>query len=121
MRKTELRRRQWIGQGKPRKALAKVNRERASKRKVRYSTLIKAYRKGETRKIVAARAGGICEYVGPVTGHRCEQTEFLEHHHKRYPKVPGGERPEDMQVLCRTHHQYVESLEHPTRRWRFAS
>lgn len=50
-------------------------------------------------------------------GHRCEfrfgrddccgETEGLQVHHKRYGTF-GFERPDDLQVLCRRHHRFMD-------------
>lgn len=111
-RRNPLARKTWLDRGRGPRA---VNPDRQRKRRTRRQQLHQAYRRSETYRIVAARAGGRCEYVQPQSGRRCAETELLEHHHKHYLRFGGDELPEDMLVLCKTHHHYVEGRDHSHR------
>lgn len=107
---------------KPRKPIRKVNPEAEARRKAQRRKKHAAYRRSETFKVVQERAAGQCEFAIVVSAGkfantvRCDETQGLEHHHKRYGRQFGGnERPEDMLVLCKQHHAFYES-QHPTRR-----
>jgi hypothetical protein len=84
------------------------NTERRKRKRTEYDEKLRKYRRSATYRAVKARAGGQCEWTAPHSGRRCEQTEFLEHHHKRYLRFGGDELPNDVIVLCRTHHQYED-------------
>lgn len=83
-----------------------------------------AYRRSETYRIVADRAGGQCEHVHhpfphePEVAFRCTETEDLEHHHLRYNKwrYGGNELPSDLVVLCKWHHRALHPNKRPGRR-----
>lgn len=102
---------------KPRKAMPKANPERQRKAAKRYAIKLAKYRASETYRVVEARAAGQCEaewdafYIANgYIKERCTATEGLEHHHKTYARFGGRELPEDIDVLCKVHHEYVESL-----------
>ena len=105
------------------KAIRKVNPERKAKRRIGYRAGMAAYNKSETKKIVAKRAGGRCEFVLRVTHYdgalvehfRCTALSGLQDHHKTYARFGKGyERPEDILRVCTAHHAFLES-QHPTR------
>lgn len=126
-----LRRRTPLQPGKPPKRTAmlrstkpipKSNPARQARHDAEYRRKLAAYRRSETYKIVAERAGGRCEYTWEHVGWtgdrtmRCPATDKLHHHHRRYGRQFGGnERPEDMLVVCEFCHALLESA-HPTRR-----
>jgi hypothetical protein len=61
------------------------------------------------KREVWARDGGRCAYVSPQ-GRRCEESAFLEFHHRR-PYVKRGEATVDNIALrCRRHNQYEADL-----------
>lgn len=116
---------------KPKKPIRAVNPEAEARRKKSYAKKLGGYKRSETFKVVQERAAGQCEFE--ITMHvrpwylgtgsatvaekvRCPETEGLQHHHKRYGKQFGGnERPEDIIVVCKAHHDWLES-QHPTRK-----
>lgn len=104
------------------KPIKKQNLERVAKRKESYRKKLAAYRKSETYKVVQQRAAGRCEftvtYKTPGTEQivRCDETTGLQHHHLSYRRMGGKEIPEDIQVLCKQHHAWIESTQHPTRK-----
>lgn len=71
------------------------------------------------------RANHRCEYVecwgfpfvevGTRRYLRCETTTGLQVHHKTYARFGGEELPDDLQVLCKIHHEEIEMRDHPTR------
>jgi hypothetical protein len=103
------------------KPIKKQNPERAAKRKASYRKKLAAYRKSETYKVVQQRAAGRCEFTlmytveGWSSRGRCDETKGLQHHHKTYARFGGDELPEDIEVLCKTHHEWIEG-QHATRR-----
>lgn len=79
------------------------------------------------RKEALERAGGECEHewllIDPLKRirphlHRCDETQGLQVHHKTNARFGGDELLEDLQVLCKTHHELVEMRDHPTRHQR---
>lgn len=117
----------WLSDG-PRKPLKKSGQTKAKKvarQKAFYSSA--AWK--QLRGIVLDVAGQQCEYryirrfvVGGVwitwDHGRCEATGGLQVHHKTNVRFGGDERPEDLQVLCKRHHELVEYRDHPTRKRR---
>jgi hypothetical protein len=65
----------------------------------------------QRRQAALGRADGRCEHTppvgsrdgSPVHGPRCDATQGLQVHHRTYARV-GNEEPEDLAVLCETHH-----------------
>lgn len=88
-------------------ALAKLGAARRTKTQASRQRQRGRYKHSATYREVERRAGGRCEYTDGVQ--RCEMTEGLEHHHKRYTKVRAHELPADMLVLCKRHHDLIES------------
>jgi 5-methylcytosine-specific restriction endonuclease McrA len=88
--------------------------KRVKKQKAFYSSA--AWKK--LRKEALERAGHCCEQklLGQL-GYdmRCEETMGLQVHHKTYARFGGKELPEDLQVLCKRHHEWTEIIDHPTR------
>jgi hypothetical protein len=69
-----------------------------------------AQRKGryipqETKRIVFARAGGRCEFVGS-DGHRCASTYQLEVDHLQCWSQGGGNEADNLSLKCRSHNSY---------------
>lgn len=77
------------------------------------------------RVAALARAGHRCEYLtkvevnGRLFEYRCMQKDHLQVHHKTNIRFGGDEIPEDLQVLCAPHHNYVERTQFPHRVHRF--
>jgi hypothetical protein len=91
----------WIGEGKPKKPLPRVNVARAEKRATGYRAGLAAYRKSEAYRVVEARAGGRCERVRD--GVRCtesrENGDKMTHNHTSYQRFGGRELPSDVELL----------------------
>lgn len=124
------------------KPLRSVNPEREAKRRKRHKKAHAAYRASGCFKVVERRAAGQCEgslLWEPVTiagnagvvivdirdslewmafAHyvRCVNAGGLSHHHRTYARSGGNENPDDMCVLCKRCHEYVERRHHPTRK-----
>lgn len=109
--------------------------KRVAKQKAFYSST--AWKK--LRKEALERAGHFCqfqEYNRPtcvtaasflgayeemnntIVIRLCQAREGLQVHHKTNARFGGKERPEDLQVLCKYHHELVEMRDHPTRHQR---
>jgi hypothetical protein len=58
-----------------------------------------------TRRIVVARDGWGCSYVGP-DGRRCECRDFLEFDHRRPKGMGGTGEAANVRLLCRAHNQF---------------
>ena len=103
-----------------------MNPARQAKRRKSYAQKLAAYHRSETAKIVAQRAGGQCErfiqesglylqnevdgkvVIVPV-GYRCLATLGLSHNHKTYARFGRKELPDDVEVLCKFHHDAYEA------------
>lgn len=116
--------RKWLSDG-PRKPLKKVNPERQTERRKLTAKFHKTPAFIAAGETAMKRAGGQCEYrfdmhsifgVVPLLG-RCEAIEGLERHCKSYPKTRPIEA-KDISILCSPHHQFVEMVDHPTRKRR---
>lgn len=59
----------------------------------------------ETRRRVFARALHRCEYLAP-DGKRCAQTYGLELDHREPRAQGGGDEPDNLRVLCRSHNGF---------------
>lgn len=46
---------------------------------------------------------------------RCPETDHLHVHHKTNVRFGGDERPEDLVVYCKAHHELVEARDFPYR------
>lgn len=103
--------------------IKKRNPERQAKAMKRSAKKHRLYMASGCRAIVDARADGMCEFRQPVQVFdqlsavpvliyqvRCTMTEGLQHHHRTYARYGGDELPEDVVVLCKPHHDFVESL-----------
>lgn len=118
-----LARRTPLRNGKPLKRTVKIrksNPARQARHDAEYRRKLAAYRASPAYRFVARRAEGQCEFLLPdgllrPGAVRCPVTDGLQHHHRTYVRLGGGERPEDIQVLCQFHHALAESA-HPTRR-----
>lgn len=78
----------------------------------------------QIRKEALERAGHQCEYnfIDLYSGNEfwCADRERLHVHHKTNVRFGGNERPEDLQVLCRYHHDLVEARDFPYRQRKWA-
>jgi hypothetical protein len=63
------------------------------------------YLSQETKRIVFARAGGCCEFVGSE-GHRCTSTFQLEIDHLEPWSQGGSNRAENLSLKCKSHNFY---------------
>jgi hypothetical protein len=98
--------------GKP---LPKVNPRQERKRKARYTKLLAAGKHRPGYQQAMERSRGRCEFrflAFPFA--RCPETDGLEAHHLSYRRL-GNENAADFQILCKRHHEIVES-EFPSRR-----
>jgi 5-methylcytosine-specific restriction endonuclease McrA len=108
--------------------LRKVNPEAKAKRVKKQKAFYSSAAWKKLRKDALERAGDQCEYVHsirevlfvenilqrPWEG-RCVERTGLQVHHKTNARFGGKERLEDLQVLCKDHHELVEMRDHPTR------
>ena len=94
----------------------KRNAKRADKRAADY----RKYLAGPVWRVKRAeameRAGHRCEVVERVDRYafvgglqRCGVTEGLETHHLRYPRELGTESLDTLLVVCKAHHDHLES------------
>jgi hypothetical protein len=108
---------------KPTTKIRAVNPEREAKRRKEYAKKLAAYKRSDTYKVVQRRAAGQCEFEIAVIRRlcfegeelgmgkykaRCPETERLQHHHLDYHRFGGNELPEDIQVLCKAHHEWMD-------------
>ena len=63
--------------------------------------------KPSLRNAVFRQAHGQCEYQDVKTGRRCDSTKFLEVDHIWPRALGGGNEPENLRALCRTHNQLM--------------
>lgn len=121
MRRTPLKRGTSQLKRSPLKKSGQTKRKKIARQKAFYSSALwKA-----TRKLALVRAGNRCEHTEWYSGDayhqvpallmRCTVTTNLQVHHKTNAHFGGDERPEDLQVLCKTHHDLVELRDHPHR------
>lgn len=105
-------RKAWLKHGT--KPIPTRNEARIAKRKKAYSSFLKSAVWKRIRKAALERAGNQCEYtnIGVFTGRpwRCGATLTLTVDHKTYARFGGRERPRDLQVLCRFHHNRKSAL-----------
>ena len=59
----------------------------------------------EVERLVWERDGGRCAFIG-VTGHRCEERNFLEFHHVKPWAASGPPTVENISLRCRAHNRY---------------
>lgn len=64
----------------------------------------------EVRRVVWKRDEGRCAYIGPGE-RRCEQTGWLEFHHRKAFAKGGLSIPDNLELRCRAHNQYEAVLE----------
>ena len=69
----------------------------------------------EVRRQAMERAGNRCEDQIDRTGQRCVETEQLQLHHLKYPRVRPLEL-RDVAILCRRCHEYAEAMK--PHKWR---
>jgi hypothetical protein len=125
-RKTRLTAKQPMKRGT--KRLPKVNVRQEAKRKAKYRAFLASKEWKVLRRLALERAGNQCEEEmddsGPCSwapglteqsSCRCEETRGLQVHHETYARFGGGERLDDLVVLCKRHHEERE-MQHPTRR-----
>lgn len=100
-----------------------VNKARQAKRRAEYAGYLKSPQWKALRAEAMERAGNRCEHrddmaVNSVFGTvpslfslriRCRETDRLQVHHTRYPRVLGTESIDTLQVLCARHHDLAES------------
>jgi hypothetical protein len=60
------------------------------------------------KRLVKARSGNRCEFVG--TGGRCTETAGLEFHHEDRFSDGGEATVENIELRCRAHNRYEETL-----------
>jgi hypothetical protein len=56
-----------------------------------------------TKRHLRRRAGGQCEWTSLQTGKRCTERRHLEVDHLTPVAMGGGNEPENLQLVCRTH------------------
>lgn len=113
--------------------MKRENAERQAKRRAEYTAFMQSPEWRAIRRAAIARAGRRCEHldvrrapgleradVAPAVATRCEATTGLTVHHLTYARFGGGELPEDLQVLCRAHHDAVHAAGGRARRWQRA-
>ena len=65
------------------------------------------------RRVVSDRDGNQCSFVD-AEGRRCKERQSLQFHH-REPYARGGDHsPENIQMMCPTHNQYLADCEYAT-------
>jgi hypothetical protein len=57
----------------------------------------------KTKRFVRIRDNGICQYKDPVTGKLCGSRYFLEIDHIQAVALGGGNEPDNLRLLCRSH------------------
>jgi hypothetical protein len=57
----------------------------------------------KTKRFVRIRDKGICQYKNPRDGKRCGSRYFLELDHIRAVALGGGNGPDNLRLLCRSH------------------
>ena len=70
------------------------------------SLMIKPERKAvrlSVRRMIMQKSQRCCEYRDPETGRKCMSTYQLQIDHRVPVAVDGGNHPENLRVLCRTH------------------
>lgn len=101
-------------------SIKKRNANRRARREAAYRAFMLSPEWKAIRADAIARAGQRCEHVEPVPGAvrgalvmpvmRCPATTQLQVHHKTYARFGGRELPDDLQVLCKAHHDRVEAM-----------
>jgi 5-methylcytosine-specific restriction endonuclease McrA len=56
-----------------------------------------------TRRRLMEKAGGCCEFVDPISGHRCNGVYQLQVDHRIPIALGGSDNISNLRVLCRTH------------------
>lgn len=56
-----------------------------------------------TQRYILNKAKRCCEYISPMTGEKCQSQYQLQLDHKIPLARGGGNHPENLRVLCRTH------------------
>lgn len=116
-RRTPLQRTKWEYTRKPMKKRGETKR----KKEKRYGEYMRSPAWKKIRLEAIARAGRQCEYAVQVTTPygqhevRCPNWHRLTVHHLTYARFGGNEQPEDLQVLCVTHHREIEKTKHSHR------
>lgn len=103
---------------KPRGKPLGHNPRRKKERRARYAKYMQSAEWKAIRMAAIERAGRQCEYTkmdGNSEIVRCPVRNRLTVHHRTYARFGGSELPEDLQVLCKPHHEEVEVMNHPTR------
>lgn len=125
MKKSPLpRRRSYITRSPlPRGGIRRSNPARKAKKAARYKAFLSSAVWKRIRKAALERAGHQCEgeqeYMACnnhgigicMTSARCWETEKLTVHHKTYARFGGKELPEDLEVRCKSCHDYHHALE----------
>jgi hypothetical protein len=86
---------------RPRKTLAQTDTTPSSSRHV----------PAAVRRIVYAKAGGRCQFVGS-NGRRCGSPHAVEFHHLVPWAHRGGRGPGNIHLLCRTHNAYLAAKDY---------
>jgi hypothetical protein len=84
----------------------------ASEAPRKIKTSLRAFIPTATQKYISHKARHCCEYVSPETGRRCGTRYQLQIDHRIPLAKGGGNNPENLRLLCRTHN-LAEA-----RRWR---
>ncbi len=112
------------------KPIPKKNVKALKNKRARYDEFMRSPEWKALRVECMERAENRCEYMCkqdayplrislPLT--RCPMTTTLTAHHLRYTRFGGKELPSDLQCLCKSHHDYVESLKPGNPLWKRAS
>ena len=66
-----------------------------------------AYAHRATRLQLYLRENGQCDFIDPMTGHRCEERALLERDHIHPRALGGDDSLANGRMLCRAHNQYM--------------
>lgn len=107
----------------PRGGIRRSNPARKAKKAARYKAFLSSAVWKRLRREALARAGHRCEALRPATYScalgggslavvaRCPEIEKLTVHHKTYRRFGGNELPDDLEVRCKSCHDYHHALE----------
>ena len=97
------------------KPIPKTNLRALKRKHKRYDEFMHSPEWKALRAAALERAGYECEAL--IHHPECLRTEALTCHHLRYTKTLGKELPEDLQVLSKPCHDWVESQKPGLRLW----